>query len=96
MSRERPTPMRLATLALIAGGPAVVETWLGSLATSPQWKALALSVGEVAILQVIVEVSLFAARGAPTLSAGLLRREFPAGAAAGLSVLNAASILVKI
>ncbi|MGV3632734.1 MAG: ZIP family metal transporter [Pseudorhodoplanes sp.] len=94
--RERPTLMRFAALALIAGGPAVIGIWLGSLATSPQWTALALSVGAGAILQVIVEVSLFAARGAPSLSAGLLRREFLAGAAVGLALMYTTAMLVKI
>lgn len=94
--RERPTPFQFASLALIAGGPAVVGIWVGSLATSPQWTALALAVGAGAILQVIVEVSLFAARGAPNLASGLLRREMLGGVAAGLAVMYATAMLVKI
>ena len=94
--RDRPTPLQFATLALIAGGPAVVGIWVGSLATSPQWTALALAVGAGAIFQVIVEVSLFAARGAPNLVSGLLRREMLGGAAAGLAVMYVTAMLVKI
>jgi ZIP family zinc transporter len=94
--RERPTPLQFAALALIAGGPAVVGIWVGSLATSPQWTAMALAVGAGAILQVIVEVSLFAARGAPNLVSGLLRREMLGGAAAGLAVMYATAMLVKV
>ncbi|MBX9457376.1 MAG: metal transporter [Rhizobium sp.] len=94
--RERLSLARFATLALIAGGPAVVGIWVGSLATSPQWTALALAVGAGAILQVIIEVSLFAARGAPTLAGGLLRREMLGGVAAGLAVMYATAMLVKI
>lgn len=94
--RERLSLARFAALALIAGSPAVVGTWVGSLATSPQWMALALAIGAGAILQVIIEVSLFAARGAPTLTAGLLRREMLGGVAAGLAVMYAMAMLVKI
>lgn len=94
--RERPTPLQFAALALVAGGPAVLGIWVGTLATSPQWTALALAVGAGAILQVIVEVSLFAARGAPNLADGLLRREMLGGVAAGLAVMYATAMLVKI
>ena len=93
---ERPTPLRFVGLTLIAGGPAVLGIWMGSLATSPQWTALALAVGAGAILQVMVEVSLFAARGAPSIAAGLLRREMLGGVAAGLAVMYATAMLVKI
>jgi hypothetical protein len=57
---------------------------------------MALAVGAGAILQVIVEVSLFAARGAPNLVSGLLRREMLGGAAAGLAVMYATAMLVKV
>ncbi len=46
----------------IAGGPAVIGMWIGSLAYAPQWSALALAIGAGAILQVIVEVGVYLAR----------------------------------
>ena len=46
-------------LALLAGAPAILGMWFGSLAYSPQWAALALAIGAGAILQVIVEVGVY-------------------------------------
>ena len=37
--------IRNAALTLLAGGPAVLGMWAGSLAYAPQWSALALAVG---------------------------------------------------
>ncbi len=54
--RARPPLMSFVGLALLAGAPAIVGMWLGSLAVSPHWAALALAVGAGAILQVMVEV----------------------------------------
>ncbi|MEI9899665.1 MAG: metal transporter [Hyphomicrobium sp.] len=57
------TPLwAFAALTLVAGAPAVIGLWIGSLAYEPQWSALALAVGAGAILQVIVEVSSYLAR----------------------------------
>ncbi len=44
-------------LAVLAGSPAILGTWIGSLAFSPFLAALFLSLGAGAILQVIWEVS---------------------------------------
>lgn len=60
--KVRPPLSTFAGLALLAGGPAVVGIWIGSLAYAPQWSALALAIGAGAILQVIVEVSVYMAR----------------------------------
>ena len=54
--KQRPPLRTFAALTLLAGGPAVVGLWIGSLAYAPQWSALALAVGAGAILQVIVEL----------------------------------------
>ena len=61
-----------AGLALLAGGPAVLGLWIGSLAYAPQWSALALAIGAGAILQVIVEVGAYLMRADGRGAAALL------------------------
>ena len=61
--KERPPLGSFVGLTLLAGGPAVVGLWIGSLAFAPQWSALALAIGAGAILQVIVEVTLLLRSG---------------------------------
>ncbi|RUW06833.1 metal transporter, partial [Mesorhizobium sp. M1A.F.Ca.IN.020.03.1.1] len=41
--KQRPPLRTFAMLTLLAGGPAVVGLWIGSLAYAPQWSALALA-----------------------------------------------------
>ncbi len=54
--RERPAFTHFVLLALLAGGPAILGTWLGGFAFSPVWATIFLAVGIGAILQVIWEV----------------------------------------
>ena len=60
--KTKPSLTQFALLALIAGGPAVIGMWAGSLAYAPHWSALALAIGAGAIFQVIVEVGAFLVR----------------------------------
>ena len=53
---ERPSLVSFFLLALLAGGPAIIGTWVGGLAFSPFLATLFLSLGAGAILQVIWEV----------------------------------------
>ena len=93
--KERPPLWAFAALTLLAGGPAVIGLWIGSLAYAPQWSALALAIGAGAILQVIVEVSALLARRAKGPPA-LLRPSTVAGLAVGVAVMYATAMLVKI
>ncbi len=54
--KQRVSLWAFAGLTLLAGAPATIGLWIGSLAYAPQWSALALAVGAGAILQVIVEI----------------------------------------
>ncbi|MBX3532156.1 MAG: metal transporter [Rhizobiaceae bacterium] len=93
--KVRPPLRVFALLALLAGGPAVIGMWLGSLAYAPHWSALALSIGAGAVLQVIVEVVALLARG----EHGRARLASPAvlaGLAAGVTFMYATAMLVKI
>ena len=91
------TPLwTFAALALLAGGPAVVGLWIGSLAYAPQWSALALAVGAGAILQVIVEVTAYLMRADGRGRTALTAPATIAGLAAGVAVMYLTAILVKV
>lgn len=94
--KERPPLSTFAGLALLAGGPAVIGMWVGSLAYAPHWSALALSVGAGAILQVIIEVGLYMSRPQGRDSPALLSLPVLAGLAVGAGFMYATAMLVKI
>ncbi len=94
--KVRPPLWTFAGLALLAGGPAVVGMWIGSLAYAPQWSALALAVGAGAILQVVVEVGLYLMRSDGRGSSALLSPPVLAGLAAGVGFMYVTAMLVKI
>lgn len=82
-------------LTLLAGGPAVIGLWIGSLAFAPQWSALALAVGAGAILQVIVEVTAQLKRRGEGWSA-LASGPVLAGLLLGVAIMYLTAALVKI
>lgn len=94
--KVRPPLWIFAALALLAGGPAVVGLWLGSLAYAPQWSALALAVGAGAILQVIVEVTAYLMRSDGRGSTALTSPPIVVGLATGVALMYLTAMLVKI
>jgi zinc transporter ZupT len=94
--KVRPPIWTFVGLALLAGAPAVAGIWLGSLAFSAQWAALALAIGAGAILQVIVQVSSFLMRSNRAGSEALFLPSVLAGLAAGVIFMFATAALVKI
>ena len=95
MLKARPSFVMFPGLALLAGSPAILGMWLGSLALTPQWAAFALAVGAGAILQVVVEVGAFVVRG----EGGLAKAMSPAvlgGLAVGVALMYATAMLVKV
>jgi ZIP family zinc transporter len=94
--RERIALWTFVGLALLAGGPAVLGLWIGSLAFAPQWSALALAIGAGAILQVIVEVTALIRRGEGPQGGGLFSPAAMAGLAAGAGFMYLTAMLVKI
>jgi zinc transporter ZupT len=94
--RARPPLMRFIGLALLAGAPAIVGMWLGSLAISAQWSALALAVGAGAILQVIVEVGAFLGRTSGGTTSILASPTAIGGIALGIIVMYTTGMLVKV
>lgn len=94
--RQRVKLSTFAWLTLLAGGPAVLGLWIGSLAFAPQWSALALAIGAGAILQVIVEVTTLIRRGHGADGSGLFSPAAMAGLAAGAGFMYLTAMLVKI
>ncbi|RFC65817.1 metal transporter [Mesorhizobium denitrificans] len=94
--KVRPPLWAFAALALLAGGPAVVGIWIGSLAYAPQWSALALAIGAGAILQVILEVGALLVRSRGGASAALGSMPVLAGLAVGVGFMYLTAMLVKI
>ena len=92
----RPTFRQFALLTLIAGGPAVLGMWIGSLAYAPHWSALALAVGAGAILQVIIEVILFMIRNDEGRTDILFSKGVMGGLALGIALMYVTAMLVKI
>lgn len=94
--RKTPTLAAFAGLTLLAGGPAVIGIWLGSLAYAPQWTAIALAIGAGAIAQVIIEVSALIVRSRSAGISALLAPSTFGGLAAGASFMYITAMLVKI
>lgn len=94
--KKRPPLITFPALTLLAGGPAIIGLWIGSLAAAPQWSALALSIGAGAILQVIVEVGSYLARSDGRGSAALYSPSVLSGLIFGVAFMYATAMLVKI
>ncbi|UVK37913.1 metal transporter [Mesorhizobium sp. AR10] len=94
--KQRPPLWTFVGLTLLAGGPAVVGMWLGSLAYAPQWSALALAIGAGAILQVIVEVGAYLMRSNQKGLDAWFTPPVMGGLAAGVAFMYATAALVKV
>jgi ZIP family zinc transporter len=96
LAESRPSLPAFAGLALLAGAPAIVGIWLGSLSYAPQWSALALAIGAGAILQVVVEISAYLMRNAAKQGTTWLTPSTFAGLVVGIGVMYATAMLVKV
>lgn len=94
--KVRPSLLSFVGLALLAGGPAVIGIWAGSLAYAPQWTAIALAVGAGAIAQVIVEVCGLMSRSNGQGIKALVKPASFGGLAAGVAFMYITAMLVKI
>jgi len=92
---ERPSLPVFVGLAMLAGAPAIIGIWIGSLTYAPHWAALALAIGAGAILQVIIEVGAYLKRragpGEATFTPATL-----AGLTLGIAVMYATAVFVKV
>lgn len=96
MLKARPALWTFPALTLLAGGPAVLGLWVGSLAYAPQWSALALAIGAGAILQVVVEITAYLKKSDGRGVAVLATRPVISGAAFGVAFMYTTAMLVKI
>lgn len=95
IARDKPGFWRLAGLALLAGAPAIVGTWLGGFAYSPLMAALFLSIGAGAILQVVYEVGRILVDNTDTDVTFGASWVNLAGVTAGIAIMYVTALLVK-
>jgi zinc transporter, ZIP family len=81
---------RLATLALVAGGPAILGAWVGGFLTSDFLGVIFFAGAAGAALEVVVEVGRYLARTAP---GGLTSGHVIGGFLAGIAVMYATGLL---
>ena len=96
MLKSRPPLWMFPALTLLAGGPAILGMWMGSLAYAPQWSALALAIGAGAILQVMVEVGSYLLRQNPDRQAALFSPAVMGGFLGGIGFMYATAAFIKI
>ena len=96
MLKAKPPLWIFPALTLLAGGPAILGMWMGSLAYAPQWSALLLAIGAGAILQVIVEVGSYLLRQNPDRQAALFSPAVMGGFLAGIGFMYVTAAFIKI
>jgi zinc transporter ZupT len=92
---SNPGLKHFAFLLLLAGGPAILGTWLGSFAFDPVLATIFLAVGVGAILQVVWEVGKLVARDTARLGHPLVNWVNLAGLLAGIALMYFTAFLVK-
>jgi zinc transporter, ZIP family len=95
LTDQRPSFAVFVGLALLAGAPAIIGIWIGSLTYAPHWAALALAIGAGAILQVIVEVGAYLKRRAGPGETWFTPATL-AGLTLGILVMYATAVFVKV
>jgi zinc transporter ZupT len=93
---KRPPLATFIGLALLAGAPAIVAMWLGSLVYAPQWMAFTMAIAAGAILQVIVEMTGFLIRMSKRQGTSWVSPAIFAGFACGILVMYMTGMVVKI
>lgn len=93
--RQNPSLKHFALLALLAGGPAILGTWIGGFAFNPVLAALFLAIGVGAILQVVWEVGRLVAKDSARLELPTLNWVNLGGFVAGVAVMYLTAFMVK-
>ena len=93
--RQRPRLKQFGLLALVAGSPAIVGTWLGGFAFNPVLAAFFLAIGVGAIVQVVWEVGKLVAKDSTALSQPPLNWVNLSGLAAGFAIMYFTAFMVK-
>lgn len=93
--RENPGLKHFALLILLAGGPAVLGTWIGGFAFNPVLATIFLAIGVGAILQVVWEVGKLVARDTQRMGLPLINWVNLAGLVTGLALMYFTAFMVK-
>ena len=93
--RQQPAWMHFGLLVLLAGGPAIVGTWLGGFAFNPVWATIFLALGIGAILQVIWEVGKLVVGASMRLGQPALNWSTLTGVGVGAAIMYFTAFLVK-
>ncbi len=93
--RQNPGLKHFALLILLAGGPAILGTWLGGFAFNPVLATVFLAMGIGAILQVIWEVGRLIIRDSARHNQSFISWPTLGGVVAGIVVMYLTAFLVK-
>jgi zinc transporter ZupT len=93
--RKNPGLQHFAWLVLLAGGPAILGTWIGGFAFNPVLATIFLAVGVGAILQVVWEVGKLVSRDSVKLGLPVINWINLGGLTAGIAIMYATAVLVK-
>lgn len=93
---KTPAARHFAWLLLIAGGPAVLGTWMGGFTFNPVLSSIFLAIGVGAILQVVWEVGVLVAKDAARLGRPLVNWTTLGGTMAGIALMYFTAFLVKV
>ncbi|MFN8379761.1 MAG: metal transporter [Anaerolineae bacterium] len=93
--RQKPKLHHFFLLGLLAGGPAIVGTWLGGFAFDPVLATIFLAIGIGAIVQVIWEVGKLVLRDSRSLNLPAVNVYSFSGVAAGIAIMYFTAFLVK-
>ncbi|MCC6166921.1 MAG: metal transporter [Caldilineaceae bacterium] len=93
--RHKPALRHFGLLALLAGGPAILGTWIGGFAFNPVLATLFLALGIGAIVQVIWEVGRLVVRDSARLGRPVLNWSTFGGVVAGAAIMYFTAFLVK-
>jgi hypothetical protein len=92
---KNPGLRHFALLALIAGGPAILGTWLGGFAFDPVLATIFLAIGVGAILQVVWEVGRLVARDSARLGLPVANWFNLGGVVVGIALMYFTAFFVK-
>ncbi|MBW8012414.1 MAG: metal transporter [Chloroflexi bacterium] len=95
VTRDKPGLSWFTLMLFIAGGPAILGTWIGGFAFSPLLAVIFLGVGLGAIWQVIFEVGLLMQRDAQKENISVVNWVNVLGLAIGIALMYFTAFLVK-
>ena len=93
--RNNPGLKHFGFLLLLAGGPAVLGTWIGGFAFDPVLATIFLAIGVGAILQVVWEVGKLIARDSARIGQSVINWVNLSGITLGFAIMYFTAFLVK-